>query len=336
MLFFIAARFNIFPASLRSVRAGRPCPRARSKFFLARLFSVLCVLPVLVSGTQGEFVLEEIAPGVYLHRGMHVSFMSEHRDDIANTGFIVGKRCVAVIDSGGSVAVGRMLHAAVRKVTELPVCYVINTHVHFDHVLGNAAFLDEGAEFVGHAELAGEMEANREFFVQQFARELGPEGADAVIAPSRPVADRLNLDLGSRVIELRAWPTAHTRTDLTVYDPATGTLWSGDLLFRERLPVFDGSLKGWLSVMQELEGSVGVGPIVPGHGTPAADWQEASAGQRGYLEALLRETREMIAAGAFLEQAFERVGRAERDRWQLFDENHGRNVSRAWSELEWE
>src|SRR3954467_15141653 len=93
------------------------------------------------------FALENPAPGVYVHYGEVAEMSRGNAGDVANLGFVVGTRCVAVIDTGGTYAVGRALRDALRKVTMLPVCFVINTHAHPDHVFGNAAFVADHPEF---------------------------------------------------------------------------------------------------------------------------------------------------------------------------------------------
>ncbi|HET6467192.1 MAG TPA: hypothetical protein VFG43_02325, partial [Geminicoccaceae bacterium] len=138
-----------------------------------------------------------------------------------------------------------------------------------------------------------------------------------------------------RRLHLRAWPTAHTDNDLTVLDERTGTLLAGDLMFMERIPIVDGSLNGWLRVLDELE-LVAATRVVPGHGPAAAPWPEALAPQRRYLGSLRVRVRAVIAVGGTMEQAVEEVAPDERDAWRLVPDNHPRNVISSYRELEWE
>ena len=147
--------------------------------------------------------------------------------------------------------------------------------------------------------------------------------------------DRLEFDLGNRVLRLTAHPTAHSDNDLSVHDLRTDSLWLGDLLFTERLPVVDGSLKGWLAVMASLRG-VTAERVIPGHGAPSSAWPAALDAQEQYLQALLEEVRTFIRDNRTMEEAVEGVGRSQSGRWLLYHDNHPRNVVTAFKELEWE
>jgi quinoprotein relay system zinc metallohydrolase 2 len=271
-----------------------------------------------------------------MHRGQTVDLDDAARGDSANLGVVIGARCVAVIDSGGSLATGQALRAAIATLTDKPVCYVINTHVHFDHVLGNAAFVASGTEFIGQEHLPGSLAANREYFATSFAAELGGAGhGERVIVPTRAVKRDEQLDLGGRSLLLTAVALAHTATDLTVLDIASNTLFSGDLVFRERLPVLDGSLKGWLAWLDTATARH-YAHVVPGHGPLDDAWPAGAEAERRYFDALLADTRAAIAKGVFVEDAKDNVAKAERAHWQLTERAHPLNVSRAFRELEWE
>jgi quinoprotein relay system zinc metallohydrolase 2 len=291
--------------------------------------------PAFAADVPGNFNVSEPAPGVFVHLGSALALDVPGHDDIANIGFIVGKKCAAVVDTGGSVRVGRELRAALRKHTPLPICYVINTHVHVDHVLGNAAFSGDAPTFVGNAALADAMARSRDFFVREYAGDMdSPASAAQVIGPSRLVEHELTLDLGDRPLVLRAWPKAHTDCDLTVYDVRTGTVWTGDLLFRDRLPALDGSIKGWLAVLDQLA-QLKVKLAVPGHGSLAQSLATAIVPERRYLQALLDGVRGELSEGKPPEDAIQHVAVAEKSQWLLWDEVHPHNVVRAYEELEW-
>jgi quinoprotein relay system zinc metallohydrolase 2 len=284
----------------------------------------------------GAFNLSAPRPGVYVHLGQDLPLDVPGHDDIANIGFVVGSNCVAVIDTGGSVRIGRALRAAVRSRTPLPICYVIDTHVHVDHVLGNFAFEGDKPHFVGHAALADAMVRNRRYFMKEYGGDFdGSPSPDQVVGPDQTVDGELSLDLGNRILRLRAWPTAHTDCDLTVYDERSGTLWTGDLLFRERLPALDGNLKGWLAVIDELS-RLTPRFVVPGHGSLTTDLAGSLSREREYLSALYDGVRSELAGGQSMQDAIAKVAVAERDRWSLWKQVHPRNVARAYEELQWE
>ena len=253
------------------------------------------------------------------------------RGDSANLAFVAGKHCIAVIDTGGSIATGRAWRAAIAARSRLPICYVINTHGHFDHVLGNAAFAESGVEFVGHPALADTLEASREFFARRFAPELAGAPEPAIITPTQIVESRREFDLGERVLVLHARALAHSAADLTVFDQVSGTLFTGDLVSVERLPVLDGSLRGWQVWMRDTPAPA---QVVPGHG-PLVPWENAISAQAGYLSALEETARAALDDGVFLEDLIEGAHSATLEGWVLTSP-HPRNLGKAYRELEWE
>ncbi|MCD2450738.1 quinoprotein relay system zinc metallohydrolase 2 [Methylicorpusculum oleiharenae] len=302
------------------------------RFFLI----LLCMVIARPLYAQSALTMTEAAKGIYVHQGKHELPDTTNHGAIANIGFIVGDRCVAVIDTGGNPNEGMALKRAIQKVTSKPVCYVINTHVHPDHIYGNIVFKMPGVQFIGHKNLARAMAARAQFYLdrasEQIAVDLKPEN---LIPPDKAVNGLMKIDLGGRVLELTAHAAAHTDNDLTVYDPATETLWMSDLLFIGHLPVIDGSLLGWVKEIKALE-KRSFKIVIPGHGPIVRDWPKSLQPEKQYLETLQQEIRALIKSGKFIEEAIETVGYQFKDQWLLFDQFHRKNVTAAFAELEWE
>ncbi len=307
---------------------------------MTRLLLAAALLPgsaaATAAGSEGLEVVE-LARGIFAHRGVNALMTAENGGAIANVGFIVGEEAVAVVDTGGSVREGRALLAAIRRHTDRPVRHVINTHVHPDHIFGNAAFADTGASFVGHANLPRSMAARGNFYIGANRDLMGDSLlADVrIVSPDVVVDQSRRLDLGGRVIDLVARPVAHTDADLTVFVPDAGVLFAGDLVFLEHLPSIDGSILGWMKVLDDLA----AGPdaiVVPGHGPLGVPLAEAIAPERRYFEVLAADLRAAIAAGVPLSRAVETAGRSEKENWTLFDQFNARNATAAYAELEWE
>jgi quinoprotein relay system zinc metallohydrolase 2 len=287
-------------------------------------------------GAPALEAVTEIAPGVHVRRGVHALVAEENAGAIANAAFVIGEGAVAVIDPGGSYRAGRALRAALRARTDLPVRWVILTHMHPDHVLGAAAFAGDRPTVIGHRRLPQALAARKDNYLAAARELLGEAFAGTEIVPPTEAVDGVReIDLGGRALRLEAHPVAHTDNDLTVRDLATGTWFLGDLLFMGHMPALDGSLRGWTALLDDLAARPAA-RVVPGHGPVSAPWPEAAAPLRGYLADLAAAARAAIATGEPLLAATRRIAQRPAPGWTLADEYAARNATTAIRELEWE
>jgi quinoprotein relay system zinc metallohydrolase 2 len=279
--------------------------------------------------------LEHVGSGIYVHPGEIALMSAANEGAIANVGFVVGEKGVAVVDTGGSVREARRLIAGVRQVTNKPILYVINTHAHPDHVFGNAAF-PPTVSIVGSRNLTRQLIERGSYYLKSFRFGMGSLLDDVkIVPPNVAVDDEMQLDLGDRILKLRAWRPSHSESDLTVFDQNTAVLFAGDLVFLRHIPVLDGSLRGWLKTLDELA-KVPAKTVVPGHGPASAPWPAALDPERNYLERLQSDCRELIKRGVPIAAASEFAASSEKPHWKLFTEYNARNATAAFSELEWE
>ncbi|SFB12341.1 quinoprotein relay system zinc metallohydrolase 2 [Poseidonocella pacifica] len=281
-------------------------------------------------------LMQEVAPGIFVHRGAVAEPGPENEGGVANLGVIIGESSVAVIDAGGSRTVAEDLWRAIRARTDLPVRHLILTHMHPDHVMGAGFFAEAGAEVIGHVGLDRALADRADNYAESLSAAIGPAFLGSGAAPvDIPVEGMVEIDLGGRMLEVRARPLAHTGTDVTVFDRATATLFAGDLLFDDHAPALDGSLRGWRALLKVMGGEAAA-RIVPGHGGPVLDWPEGGAALIRYLDVLARDTRAALDDGLRLGEAVEIIGASEAGNWALFDLYNPRNATVAFTELEWE
>jgi quinoprotein relay system zinc metallohydrolase 2 len=310
---------------------------SRKTFLKAAL--ALAAAPILryVPTPAEAAEVSEVAPGVFVHHGRYEVQSHENRGDIANASFIIGDEGVAVIDTSGSAVMGRELRDALRAVTSKPIRYVINTHMHPDHVFGNVAFKVDNPTFVGHYKLARGLATRAESYLTANREMMGEDvlAGTEIILPTLAVKEPTTLDLGGRTLVLEAEPTAHTDNDLIITDTKTDTLFLGDLLFSVHVPTLDGSIRGWLALLDKLAQRKAA-RVVPGHGPKTMQLPQALEPEQRYLATIAADVRRLIKEGKTLPEATKTAGFSERDAWKLFDQYHVRNVTAAFAELEWE
>ena len=310
-------------------------PKLSRRDALIASFGGLCLCCLNAAARAESFTLDEVAPGLFVRRGIIANASTQNLDAICNTGFIVGRDGVLVTETGGSLADGQWLRGEIRKRTSKPIRWVVISHVHPDHTFGAGAFVADKPIFIGHARLPAALEARGEFYRKRLAELFGAENTGPVIKPSHTVADSETLDIGDHVVAFQAHGKAHTDCDLSMLDRTSGILLPADLLFVDRIPSIDGSLLGWLKQLDQLE-AMKAEYAVPGHGPTKVRFAEAAHPLRTYLTTIRDGVREAIKSGKDISQAAKTVGQTERSRWALFDDYNGRNVTEAYSELEWE
>jgi cyclase len=226
---------------------------------------------------------------------------------VANAGLIVGAEAVVAVDSLFTPSMTRAFQAEIRRVTDRPVDFLVNTHHHVDHSLGNAHFAP--AQIVSHARARDEME--RVGLPLDLLRQVVPhfcdEIADArVTLPDLTFEGEMTFHLGDRTARLLHFGTAHTLGDALVYLPQSRLLFAGDVAFHYVTPLaFEGHISHWIEVADRVL-AMDVDTIVPGHGPIGgkADLRR----MRDYLALVRSEARKAFDAGVAAEEAASALG----------------------------
>jgi len=314
-------------------------------FFIFILFFLFSQL-IISENKIKPLDVKKIADGVYVHYGKHENiYEGSNIGDIGNLGFIIGDESIAVIDTGGSHQVGEALKLAIKKISRKPIKYVINTHVHQDHIFGNTAFLSEGVIIYGHFNLKKALKERGSQYIRQISEAGNKIKGTKIIFPHKIIAetspdqvkklsDKITINLGNRKLLLTSYPTAHTYSDASVFDLKTKTFFVGDLVQDERLPTMDGLVKNWIKVLNEIE-KVDFKIMVPGHGKIQKD-NTALKKTKTYLQVLYNDVIDALKKDIPAEKVIEIAAESEKDKWVLFDRINPGNVVRTLIRYEWE
>ncbi len=305
-----------------------------------RAIRLICALVLWAAGSAHavDVRFERVADGVYAFVG-ELGARTEANEGLnANLGLVVTRDGAVLIDSGATFQSARQIHEAVRRVTSQPVRWVINTGGQDHRWLGNGYFQLQGAELIAHA--AGEADMrNRGNDQLQALRTLLGAKADGT-TPTLPVrwirqADE-RLELGGVVFELKHRGGAHTPGDMLVWLPAQRILFSGDVVYVDRLlGVFPMSrTKAWLATFAEIE-RLDPARIVPGHGR-VCGLAQAQADTRDYLLALRAHMKKAVDDGTDISAAVKSFDDRAYTRLLNAAELMPGNASRTYLELEWE
>lgn len=207
-----------------------------------------------------DIAITEVDTGFYMLSGVN-GFVG------GNIGLLVGEDGVILIDDGLSQQIN-LIEKTIKKVTNKPIDFLINTHVHGDHIGNNAAFGKHGAHIVAHENI-------RHRLLQ--AKKATAKDALPVITFSESIDFHLN----GHETHIFHVENAHTDGDAVIHFKTANIIHTGDTMFNGMFPYIDlskgGSLKGYIAAQKKmLNLSDEKTRIIPGHG-PLANKQDLVA-----------------------------------------------------------
>lgn len=301
---------------------------------------VACLCAVLASLSLDARAVEvsftRVTDGVYAYVGETGPRSYDNEGLNATIGMIDTPAGVVLIDSGATFQSARKIHEAVRQITPRPVRWVINTGGQDHRWLGNAYFIAQGAEVIAHASARADMQARAGDHMAALDATL-KERAEGTVPtlPTRFVeGSDIALELGGITLGLRHRGGGHTPGDMMVWLPGKKVLFSGDVVYVERMlsviPV--SNTQAWLASFKLIE-DLQPQYIVPGHGA-VSTLTTARADTADYLVALRAHMKKAVDDGVDVSAAVKSFGAAPFMRLRNAAELMPGNGSRTYLELE--
>lgn len=234
---------------------------------LSSTWITICCFLLLAHTALAENGLTRISPHVYSY--INVQEASPANSFGANAGIIIGKKGIVVVDTLISAKEAKRFLQDIRKISDKPILYVINTHYHLDHSFGNAEFSKLGAPILAHKNCADEMHlkaadglANAANFGLTPEEMVGTE----IAYPDITFTDQMRLNPGGMEVNLIYVAPSHSKGSILIQVPSEKVVFTGDILFTDFHPYMgDGDIKGWQQTLDVLA-TLDADKIIPGHG----------------------------------------------------------------------
>lgn len=248
-----------------------------------------------------------VAPDVYYVQGVPALGSAENQNFISNAGFVVTRDSVVLIDALGSPAAAERLVREIRRVTPKPISHVILTHYHADHIYGLQVFKALGAQVIAHALAKSYLYSDAaRLRLEASRKDLAPwiDENTRLVPADVWLEGRTEMTIGGTRFVIQPAGPAHTPEDLAIYLPQQQVLFSGDVVFRNRIPyVGTADSRHWIAALDALL-ALDARTIVPGHGPASSDPKQDLQLTRDYLVFLREAMRKAAADMTPFEEAY--------------------------------
>ena len=253
-----------------------------------------------------------------------------------NLGFIVGNKGIVVIDTGYTEAMAIEMLAHIRKISKAPIIAAINTNSQPHRFFGNSVFKKAGAKIISTAKEKQRMAASIAQHSSTIERILKlKHGTVAPPALPETIIDKsLTIELGDVSVLIKSHGTSHTPNSLAVHVVDDKLVFSGDILYGERLLAVlpDSNVKHWIVSFNELK-KYGKVKFVPGHGQPGP-LKSFEFSTLNYLTLLNTHMTKSIDADMEAQDAINTLNQSAYSKLANYDLLFGRNASWAYLEAE--
>jgi glyoxylase-like metal-dependent hydrolase (beta-lactamase superfamily II) len=326
------------------------------------LTALLCVLVTITGAVSAEgtstpygtvslpFVLHKVpdAP-VYYVIGRSGVPGPDNEGHTSNAGFVVTDAGVVVFDALGTPALGYRLLQRIREVTDQPVERIVISHYHADHIYGLQAFKEHAGAppvwaqrlalgYIGGTTVSQGEDAERRLAQRREALFPWVNENTWIVAPDHTFDKEETFEVGGVTFELKHLGPAHAPGDSIMLVRDYGVLFSGDVIYKGRVPFLDSpetDIDHWLQGLDYLS-ALQPPPrfVIPGHGTAADDLQQAIALTRDYINYVRNAMRQAVEDFVPFDEAYESTDWSNYTDLPAFNASNRGNAYRIYLEME--
>jgi len=324
--------------SMRTTMSMRLTVSTLSKIsYLLLSLSLLVTNSAFASTTDILPAPRQISKHVYAWIGPHGGPSVDNKGYRMNMAFVVGKNAVAVLDTGFYPQMAEEMLTHIRRITDKPIKFVINTNSQPDRFFGNAVFKDLGARIISHPSEIKRMKQNTSNYMAFIENSMKfKEGSlKPPVLPDYPIQQNTRIDLGGNVtLAIESHKAAHTPSPLIVHVTSDNVVYAGDILYSGRLLAIvpGGNIKQWMETFNYLKKFKGA-TFIPGHGNPEPLMSFIKP-TYNYLKLLDSYMDNQVEEGIDMQDAIDKMDQSEFSYLENFKDLSGRNANRAYQEAE--
>lgn len=272
----------------------------------------------------------KLSENSYYFYGKEEYFSKENGGDIANASFIITKNSVILIDTGSSRLYGEQVKKQIEKITSKPIKYIINTHHHPDHFLGNSAF--STSDIYADKFTKNEIEQNGDLYILNLVNLVAEAMKETKIKAPNQLLTTKTLDFDGYKLKV-LYLDGHTQSDIAIYDENTKILYASDLVFNKRTPTTPhANMQNWIKSLEELE-KIDYSILVSGHGL-ASKTKEPIKQTIDYLKYLQNTLKNSAKEGLDIYEILNKPTPKEFEEFTMFKEEFERTIINLYPKYE--